>query len=257
VQAGQSFNSQGKPEIPLDVFEELIVNALIHRDYLVEAPIRLLIFTDRIEIISPGHLPNNLDVEKIRAGMSNSRNPILLNFIAKGLLPYKGLGSGIKRALRDWPAIDFQDNRESCLFTATVHRKPGKSTQKSIEKIEKSTQESSLKNGKSIQKTKNGTLESIEKTERNAPIRVEKSELSIEKSELSIEKTEKRIEKMGQNALKILALMRSDSTITTSGLAERIGITPGGVSKQLEKLRKLGRIRRIGPDKGGHWEVVE
>ncbi len=39
------------------------------------------------------------------------------------LLPCHGLGSGIKRALADWPQIDFADDRDVCLFTATVHRK--------------------------------------------------------------------------------------------------------------------------------------
>lgn len=45
----------------------------VHRDYLVSAPVRLFIFDNRIEIISPGHLPNNLTVEKIRTGNSNIR----------------------------------------------------------------------------------------------------------------------------------------------------------------------------------------
>ena len=51
------------------------------------------------------------------------RNPILVSYIAKGLLPYRGLGSGIKRALEDWPQIEFGDDRDGNLFTATVHRK--------------------------------------------------------------------------------------------------------------------------------------
>ncbi|MDD2605153.1 MAG: ATP-binding protein, partial [Desulfobacteraceae bacterium] len=114
----------GTPEIPEAVFEELLVNALVHRDYLVSAPIRLFVFDNRIEIISPGHLPNNLTVEKIRAGNSNIRNPILVSYVAKGLLPYHGLGSGIKRALEKWPAVDFIDDHDGCLFTAMVHRKP-------------------------------------------------------------------------------------------------------------------------------------
>lgn len=95
VQAGRGVNSLGVPEIPAIVFEELLVNALVHRDYLINAPIRLFIFDDRIEIISPGSLPNNLTVDKIRTGNSNIRNPILVSFVAKGLLPYHGLGSGI------------------------------------------------------------------------------------------------------------------------------------------------------------------
>lgn len=123
VQAGRGVNAPGTPEIPPSVFEEFLVNALVHRDYLVSAPIRLFIFDNRIEIISPGHLPNNLTVAKIRAGNSNIRNPILVSYVAKGLLPYHGLGSGINRALNDWPDIDFTDDRDGCLFTATVRRK--------------------------------------------------------------------------------------------------------------------------------------
>jgi ATP-dependent DNA helicase RecG len=124
VQAGRGVNAPGRPEIPESVFEELLVNALVHRDYLVSAPVRLFVYDNRIEIISPGHLPDNLTVEKIRTGNANIRNPILVSYVAKGLLPYHGLGSGIKRALAAWPQIDFADDRDGCLFTATVHRKP-------------------------------------------------------------------------------------------------------------------------------------
>ena len=57
--------------------------------------------------VGPGHLPDNLTVEKIRLGNSIIRNPILFSYAAKGMLPYRGLGSGIKRALEAWPEIDF------------------------------------------------------------------------------------------------------------------------------------------------------
>lgn len=123
IQAGRGVNSPGVPEIPAAVFEELLVNALVHRDYLISAPIRIFIFDNRIEIISPGNLPNNLSVEKIRKGNSNIRNPVLVSFIAKGLLPYRGLGSGIKRAFENWPDIDLIDDRDGCLFTAIINRK--------------------------------------------------------------------------------------------------------------------------------------
>ena len=53
---------------------------------------------------------------------SNIRNPILVSYVAKGLLPYHGLGSGIRRALAAWPEIDFVSDHEACLITATVHR---------------------------------------------------------------------------------------------------------------------------------------
>ena len=125
VQEAQDINTLGNPEIPKIVFEELLVNALVHRDYLVSATIRIFIFDNRIEIISPGNLPNNLTVEKIRTGNSNIRNPILASFVAKKLLPYRGLGSGIRRALEEWSDIEFIDDREGCSFTAIIHRIKG------------------------------------------------------------------------------------------------------------------------------------
>ena len=59
-------------------------------------PIRLFIFDNRIDIVRPGHLPNNLTVEKIRHGNSIIRNPVLVSYASKGILPYRGLGSDIK-----------------------------------------------------------------------------------------------------------------------------------------------------------------
>lgn len=119
VQTDQAVNSLGELEIPRIVFEELIVNALIHRDYFVSAPVRIMVFDDRIEIISPGHLPNNLTIENIKYGNSNIRNPVLASFATK-LLPYRGLGSGIRRAIRAYPDISFVEDREGNLFTVTI-----------------------------------------------------------------------------------------------------------------------------------------
>ena len=121
AQGEQGFNSPGQPEIPRIVWEELVANALIHRDYFVSAPIRVLVFADRVEIISPGHLPNNLTIENIKAGNSNMRNPILASFAAK-LLPYRGLGSGLLRSLRAWPQIELIEDRAGNLFKAIVMR---------------------------------------------------------------------------------------------------------------------------------------
>lgn len=121
VQGGQGFNSLGIPEISPIAWEELLVNALIHRDYFVSAPIRLLIFSDRAEIISPGHLPNNLTVENILAGNSNMRNPVLASFATK-ILPYRGLGSGLRRALKACPGIRLEDDREGNCFRVTIPR---------------------------------------------------------------------------------------------------------------------------------------
>ena len=83
-----------------------------------------------------------LTVPKIRAGNSNIRNPILVSYVAKGLLPYRGLGSGIKGALEGWPQIDFTDDREGNLFVAIVHRKEMTEWLNSENSSEKSSEKS-------------------------------------------------------------------------------------------------------------------
>ncbi len=121
IQNGQDFNSTGILEIPQPVLEELLINALIHRDFFVSGNIRLLIFDNRIEIISPGKLPNNLTVEKIKRGVSIKRNQTLASF-AFDLIPYRGIGSGILRALRQYPHIEFIDEVEIEQFKAIIKR---------------------------------------------------------------------------------------------------------------------------------------
>jgi ATP-dependent DNA helicase RecG len=116
------------------------------------------------------------------------RNPIFVSLIAKGLLPYRGLGFDIKRTLEDWPAIDLSDDREGSLFAAIIHRKEG-----------------------------------------------EGSEISSEK---------------------VIALMRTESGLSAKDIAKRLDLTPRAIEKQIAILKKSGKIRRVGPAKGGHWEVL-
>ena len=121
IQGEQGFNTPGQSEIPRIVWEELVANALIHRDYFTSAPVRAFVFADRVEIINPGNLPNNLTIENIKAGNSNIRNPVLASFATK-LLPYRGLGSGLLRALRAWPQIELINDQDGNLFKAIIKR---------------------------------------------------------------------------------------------------------------------------------------
>lgn len=121
VQGNQGFNSPGILEVPEIALQELLVNALVHRDYFTSASIRILVFTDRIDIISPGHLPDSLTIDDIRRGKTNRRNPTLSEHAFR-LLPYRGLGSGIPRALDEWPQIELIDEVSGNQFTARVLR---------------------------------------------------------------------------------------------------------------------------------------
>jgi len=59
-----------------------------------------------------------------------------------------------------------------------------------------------------------------------------------------------------KNSDRLLALIRQKSTITTDELVTSLELSCAGVEKIISNLKKVGRLRRIGPDKGGHWEVV-
>lgn len=74
VQAEDEFNSPGQQEIPYVSLVEFTVNALVHRSLNWTSPVRVFIFDNRVEIHSPGTLPNGLSVDDIVAGTSMPRN---------------------------------------------------------------------------------------------------------------------------------------------------------------------------------------
>ncbi len=121
IQSGTSFNSQGKLEISRIALEELLQNALVHRDYFKNSPIRLMVFDNRIEIISPGKLPNSLTVEDIKFGNPVIRNNQLVSF-STYTLPFSGLGSGVKRSIQEEPNIEFINDVEGEQFIVKIPR---------------------------------------------------------------------------------------------------------------------------------------
>ncbi len=121
VQGNRSFNSVGMPEIPLIVFQEMLVNALVHRDYFINDSVKVFIFQNRIEIKSPGKLPNNLTVDDMKIGIRKSRNSTICS-LAYDLLDYRGIGSGVVRSLKAYPHIELINNQSAEQFTVVIHR---------------------------------------------------------------------------------------------------------------------------------------
>ena len=83
-------------------------------------------------------------------------------------------------------------------------------------------------------------------TEKTTVITTEKSAIGSEKNGSGSEKTTE----------KIIRLMKANPYINNKELAEVCGITEDGVYWNTKKLKKNNRIRRIGGDKGGYWEVL-
>ena len=72
-----------------------------------------------------------------------------------------------------------------------------------------------------------------------------------------VEATQKSIQKSTQKSTqKIINLIRENPYVTTQEMADSIGIIRRTIAKHIRSLQDKGIIKRIGPDKGGHWEVV-
>jgi len=86
--------------IPHKVVREAVVNAVAHRDYSIsQRKITVYLFQDRLEITSPGNLPNTLTLDKIRYGNSAPRNMFLVKYL-DNMRYFDGLGRGIPMIIK-------------------------------------------------------------------------------------------------------------------------------------------------------------
>ncbi|MBU1487571.1 putative DNA binding domain-containing protein [bacterium] len=86
-------------EIPIESLREAVINAVAHRNYQLPSQIRIFIFDNRIEIKSPGKLPNTLTIANIKLGFPLHRNPLIVSFLAKEHRMTE-IGTGIPRMIR-------------------------------------------------------------------------------------------------------------------------------------------------------------
>ena len=152
-------------------------------------------YSDRLEVISPGALPNGMTVEKVKAGRRIPRNPIILEVLRDyGYVDARGMGVRTKVILltRQFTGMDplFEASED---YLKTVIRKGA--------------------------------------VTKNVP----------------------------ENAFQghLLDLIRSDPRITYNELAVQTRRDRKTVQRHLKVLKEMGLVRRIGPAKGGFWEVVE
>jgi ATP-dependent DNA helicase RecG len=96
----EGFGPERYPELPEAALREMLVNALAHRDYAVHGPVRLLIYDDRVDIRTPGGLPNSVTVDAIKLGAAHMlRNPTVYTLFSRlGLVT--GIGSGVYRTIQ-------------------------------------------------------------------------------------------------------------------------------------------------------------
>ncbi|KRN28699.1 transcriptional regulator [Lactobacillus selangorensis] len=85
-----------RKDYPSVAIREAIVNAFVHRDYLLHSNVKVELFDDRLEIVSPGGIPDGLSLEEIKDGMTAARNPRLIHILDK-MNYIENYGTGIRR----------------------------------------------------------------------------------------------------------------------------------------------------------------
>ena len=73
----------------------------------------------------------------------------------------------------------------------------------------------------------------------------------------SVKRQEKRWVELTERQEEILDLIEQNNKISRKQLSEILSINPSAIQKHISKLKQKGLIKRIGPDKGGYWEIVE
>jgi ATP-dependent DNA helicase RecG len=116
------------PGLPTEPVREVLVNAVIHRDYLLaHTDVELSLYPDRLEVVSPGRLPNGVTVERMLAGTRAARNELLKDVMRDyGYLEHMGLGvpRKIVRGMKEFNGTepDFIVGEES--LTVVLRRLP-------------------------------------------------------------------------------------------------------------------------------------
>ncbi len=228
-QHGQFVTLRDYPEF---VIQEMTVNSVCHRAYSIKGTeIQIKMFDDRLVFESPGKLPGMVKPTNIR-NTHFSRNPKIAAFL-KAYHYVKEYGEGVDRIYRELEA-----NGTSALSFRTDDF----ILKITVPKVAEKVAEKVTVNGEKVAENQRGVAEKV-------------AENQGELTEKLIEKATSLGEKLTQNRIRILELMMEDPYISRADLSKMLGISETSIYRNIEAMR--GRyLRRVGPDKGGFWEII-
>ena len=209
-------------DYPKFVIQEMVVNACCHRAYNIKGTeIQIKMFDNRLVFESPGRLPGTVKPSNIRH-THFSRNPKIAQFL-KAYDYVKEFGEGVDRVCRELeangtPHLSF--HLDDFILKITVP----KVTERVIEKDVKVTEK--------VIKTHQEVIEKV------------------------IEKAVALNEKLTENRISIINLIIENPYISKSELSKHVGISENSISRNIEAMRDK-YLRRVGPNKGGFWEIIE
>ena len=280
--------------IPSSAVREVVLNAVIHKDYAADNPVQIRVYGDRMVFWNPGALPEGWTVERLlEPHASVPRNPEVANaFFRAGQI--EAWGRGVSRILNEcrraempvpvWES-DASGTRVEIVFS--THR-TGRVRDSGIGKEARDAEEIAVVDGeeKTTQapegttQTPEGTTQIATQTPEGTTQRTTQTpegttQTTTQTPEETTQRTTQTLEgttrtpprsparKAARNgdsdtAARILDLLRRRPDAGRRELAATLGdITEDGVKYHLDRLKERGRLRRVGPDFGGRWEVLD
>ena len=116
--------------IPVEALREAVVNAVVHRSYAITgSPILVDVFPSRVEITSPGTLPNGMTLDMVRrGGITRTRNETIAHYASSaGLMEHRGMGwLAIEDAMHDFNGTEpqIEEDRETAWVRVTLDLRP-------------------------------------------------------------------------------------------------------------------------------------
>ena len=215
-ETGDTAEVPTKFELPYDAVKEAIVNAIVHRDYTSNASVQVMLFKDRLEVWSPGSLPHGMTIGKL----SKTHKSVPVNPLLARAMYLKGY----------------------------------------IEKSGTGTEDM-------IAKCKEWGVPAPEWTEDDAddfrvilkrppqgPTMVNTMVNTMVKSRVE-SRVRRRARKLS-SAEKIIAYLAANPSAAAHELSIAVKLSVRGVEWHLKALVKSGKLRHVGPSRGGHWEVI-
>ena len=229
-QHGQFVTRRDYPEF---VIQEMVVNACCHRAHNIKGTeIQIKMFDDRLVFESPGKLPGQVKPSNIRT-THFSRNPKIAAFL-KAYHYVKEFGEGMDRICREQEANGAQ---------APSFRTDDFILKITIPKVNEKVNE----NGGKV-------TEKVNENDEKVTVKVNENRQRL--IERLIEKAKANGDKLTENRITILELMIDNPYVSVVEIAKTIGISVNSIMRNIDYLR--GKyLRRVGPDKGGFWEIIE
>ena len=203
-------------DYPLDAIREIVINMIVHRDYRDSSGSIIKIFDDRIEFFNPGNLYGGITIEDLLSGYYTSKSRNKL----------------VAKAFKETGLIERYGS--------------------GIMRVRKICKDYDIKEPV-FKEVSHGFLVILYKESINATRKIEILETDL-KSDLKTDlKTDLKINSLEEQ---IIAIIEADNKISIPKIAQELGKGITGTKKYIANLKADNRLKRIGPDKGGHWEIL-